>query len=698
MGTIDPKGGLAQSAVSGDFRVFPATRDYIGIQVAVSACVAVGAGVVVLGPYTYDIGGNTLPFVSGVAYEGAGWKIAGFTGIPDSQAAGTVTGTVIQGDGTAPLFAANITARAQPYGSDQTAQAAFSNAGIVRTGLSGIALKTCTYGIQIGADFEAGSFYSAFTDILVVGATKWGVWFENCLHNFYDRITTLGCGTSADTAVVAGGQKYRSSAYVALFPANSRAGKLLSSAPANLLARGIEIEAVNSCTGGLYHVAQLQSNRFTDPTFTPQTGTYTGASSQLAVSDSSKFTVDMPVYFTAVGTSNASTTQCYFVTKIVDATHIILSTGINNSDFLPTASGAGGMTITTKGFAPLAVYGRVFGQTYTATAGSSDLAINNSSIYYIGQKVIFRTITGTATGFSVDTTYYVVAQPSFSTIRLSATLGGAAITPGGSSTSTMTTLGDSATLGNAAQMDLEGGGTSNLVIQSAFANCIYTFQGNTLGNTSRTFTDVVLRRSPYQVFFGGSSLRYDVDTSSGGSVSYGSVQSFTNTRAIPFFGRQNSGGNDILNLASTLGAGGYSLENRVPTNGDWTYPARPLGQRTGWSATATQSVNMSSDLAGMGVYTGTTAGVWTFGQGIGSTMKGFKQTFKNQGTNTLTITLGASDGTFDGMTGGVSVGKSFLLATPTTTAAGGAITIVCAQTGASSYQWEIESLVNATLV
>jgi hypothetical protein len=79
-------------------------------------------------------------------------------------------------------------------------------------------------------------------------------------------------------------------------------------------------------------------------------------------------------------------------------------------------------------------------------------------------------------------------------------------------------------------------------------------------------------------------------------------------------------------------------------------------------------------------------------------MAGYKQTFKNQGTGALTITLSATDGTFDGMTGGTSSGKSFSLAAPTTTALGGCITMVCSQIGASTYQWEVESLLNCTLV
>lgn len=683
--------------VSGDGKVgfAPPTNDYIGIQVAISAAIVCGGGFVNLGATTYDIGANTLPLVSGVHYRGQGWTINGYAGIPDSEQIGSVTlgGTVVRNDGTVPVFAANITPRAQPYGSTQAAQAAFSAAGITNCGITGVAIKGGTYGIQLGADLEAGGFYNKFDNILIVGATRWGAWFENCLHNFYDRIYALGCGTAADTTVEAGGIKFRSSAYVTLFPSNSRIGEVLASAPANLLARGVEIEAVNGCTGGIYHAAMLQSNRFSDPAFTPQAGTYSGTAS-LAVTDSSKFTLDMPVYFTAVGATGASTTAAYFVTKIIDSTHIILSTRINGPDFLPTA---GSVTITTKGFAPLAVYGRLTSQSFTATAGSDALTIGNSSTYRIGQKVIFKTVSGTATGFAADTCYYVVAQPSYGTIKLSATSGGAPITPGGSSTSTLTTQGDSASLGYGAQLDLEGGGTANLIIQAAFANCFYGLQGNTLGNSSRTFTDVVLRQSPYQYVEGGNNIRYDVDTNSAGSVVHGGIRSFV-SRAMPFLGYDGGASKNALNLAHTLGAGGWSLVNQEPGNGDWTQPGRPLGVRAGYSATATQSINLASDLAGHGTYTGSGAGTWTFGQGLASSMKGFRQTFKNQGTGALTVTLGASDGTFDGMTGGTSSGKSFSLAAPTTTAAGGCITIVCAQIGASSYQWEIESLVNATLV
>lgn len=75
-------------------------------------------------------------------------------------------------------------------------------------------------------------------------------------------------------------------------------------------------------------------------------------------------------------------------------------------------------------------------KTFTATGGSSTLSCSNSFI--ISQAVTLSNSGGTLpTGFTVGAVYFVVAQTS-STIKLSATVGGTAITPSDAGTGTHT--------------------------------------------------------------------------------------------------------------------------------------------------------------------------------------------------------------------------------------------------------------------
>jgi hypothetical protein len=165
-------------------------------------------------------------------------------------------------------------------------------------------------------------------------------------------------------------------------------------------------------------------------------------------------------------------------------------------------------------------------------------------------------------------------------------------------------------------------------------------------------------------------------------------------------------GQFALNLQGNRvgGAGGLpSMYNRSPGNGDFSCFGGPLAYKNGYSSNLNYSnINNGAFVVANAIFTGTGPGVWSWSSDAGIGMSGFRQLFKNNSKTpgaTLTITLsGAGAGTFDGLLGGTSVGKSIILQPATGVNLGGCVVIMCVQTGASSYEWIVESIFNGALL
>ena len=345
--------------------------------------------------------------------------------------------------------------------------------------------------------------------------------------------------------------------------------------------------------------------------------------------------------------------------------------------------------------------------------GTTSLQVTDSSKFAVGLPVVFQS----GSAFISQIVYSVDAIIDATHIRLVDQPGGTAQTYG-VATGTILQAGFPCISAVAEQsncnvgfgvfesIDAEAGGTTKL-----YANRIYSSQPINVAGINRdnlSYIDVCLRQSSAIISTPYSNLIMDIDsTSSSRSLIMGlgfTVSNTTTNIYSPtslFFQNPNTEGSVASININNLPVGrGPSFTAQIPSpyNADWIRPGPPLGVSQGYSATGTSTVDLQSGTQGWGVYTGTGAATWTFNAGLNSRVKGFRQTFKNKGTGALTITLGASDGTFDGMTGGLSSGKSVLLAAPSSTTAGGSITIICCQIGTSTYQWEIESLNLATLV
>jgi hypothetical protein len=581
-----------------------AATTYANIIAAFNAAVANGGGTVQFMAETYNIGGNTIPMASGVNYIGATWVAYIPNNVVDDSFVTVGTGTVIQGNSTAPGF--------YFVGASNQAQGCLDNASIKNLSITG-----CTYGIQIGGNNLVGGTYCTFDNILITGCSMWGFWVENMIHCRYDHIYAIGCGTSASSTVIAGGGRFVTS--INGF-ANNEIGEVLVTAPQNLLAHSLEIYNRNGASGGIATAQILQGNRFNNPTFTPQTASTTASTANVSVSNGSLFAPDLPIVFTAVGTSGLTVGQVYFVQSVVGNV-LTIGNSPEPTDLITFTAGqgsAGNLTVTHYGFPAISVY--------RATN------VNGPDLY---------------------------------DCRL---------------------------------IDAESGGTTKLFISGCNTNLgLYG-----IGQDASSAVDVTVRNGAISGYWQQNSLtRFDLD---GNSAQFCELNGFLST-TNPFsggypiiLGKMQALPNSarVLNLTQN-NAGGYAtLINRTPGNCDWTYPGVPIGVKINY-ITGTGTANTAS--GGLLSFVGTASSTITWQPGaIGNAqMLGFRQTFKNVGTAACTITLGASDGTFDGMTGGTSSGKSMLLAAPTATTPGGALTIIFGN-GNGSNVWQIESLVNATLV
>jgi len=169
------------------------------------------------------------------------------------------------------------------------------------------------------------------------------------------------------------------------------------------------------------------------------------------------------------GTFSCNSTAGLFVGQTITPTGIVSTGTIVN----PVISGTGGTFTCTSSIGlyvnqPVAVSGTLANTNLvnvTVTSVTGDLLFNSQTGIYVGQQVfVTGTLTGTATGISTNTVYFVIGSPTSTTLRLSATLGGAAI---------VTTAGT--TTGLTFSVPLQTGITSGLTYFITATNGTTTF-------------------------------------------------------------------------------------------------------------------------------------------------------------------------------------------------------------------------------
>jgi len=314
---VDPLTGYTTPASGAVF--VPATRDYLGLEVAISACRVVGGGTVLCDSADYDLtqgGTNSTPVrsYSNIVIKGVPPRF--ITGnIPDSgsglQRAG---GTWFVGNGLFHGLAINDTDYvSSPYlangATNLEAQAAFTAAAAQGSNVLDIGFDNCLDGIHVGGTFGAGSTYSRFR-VTAINCQGWGAWFENNLHNDYEQITAL--------ANIKGQVRFRSSSSNAVLQtANCRVGELICTRPSgSMTSRGVVISCANGTIGGLAHSGILQSNAFS-PGVVQVAATMTNGSPNVGVPNGSIFIPNVSwVAFTSTA-NGFEVNRCYCVLSVV---------------------------------------------------------------------------------------------------------------------------------------------------------------------------------------------------------------------------------------------------------------------------------------------------------------------------------------------------------------------------------------------
>lgn len=355
---------------------------------------------------------------------------------------------------------------------------------------------------------------------------------------------------------------------------------------------------------------------------------------------------------------------------------------------------------------------------FTLASGNASLAVPPANIgdFAVDMVVRFASSLGGFIGGAVASgtrpAYFVVAvDVPGNTIQLAVDPRGTAVVPNASGPVTTRSYGFPAIiLGgsltgpgrvNTWGVDMEGVGNTCLLY--CLASCgvsefIFTNSGE---------ENVCIRRSSFLTL--SSSANINVDAAGPNSfLGYSGAGRITQMSQL-------SGGNALkgvypegtlsacLNLADNRNSGGLpTLSNREPGNGAITAFGTAVAFRNGFSVATVSNINQGSVQGSYGNFAGTAPAVWSWTPNASVGYAGMRQVFKNDSKTagaTLTITLsGAAAGTFDGRTDGSSLGKSIVLQPVSAAAFGGCLVMVCMQTGASTYEWVVESLLNGALL
>jgi hypothetical protein len=544
----------------------PATRDFLGIQVAISAARAVGGGIVQCEAAVYDLtqgGTNSTPIqsYSNITIRGVAPRF--ITGdIPDSgSGVARAGGTWWVGNGTFHGLSINATDYgSSPYLPGNTtlqAQAAFTAAAAQGCNVLDVGFDNCLDGIHVGGNFGAGSTYSVYV-VTAINCTGWGAWFENCIHNDYRHITSLANTT--------GQLRIRSSSSNSVLqPGNCTVGEIICTKPSgSVRSRGVAVTVANGTYGGLGQCQVLQSNSFA-PGAINVAATMTNGSANIGVPDSSLVIPNVSWVTFSAGVNGFTINQCY----------VVLSAAGN---------------VITVGDVP-------FG---AAKVASGSTAVNLLSQ---GNPCLEFTIDDNAANNG----------------------------PG---------------IGAISALDLEAGGTAQCVLVNSMTTMMIA-PGLQTGGSTQNF---IFRKAGPTTIFAANGLNYDVDGNTSNLQIFDMGWGSRSVGAIPLMFGYATSGNRFINLSGNISnQTDSSFVNKAPGNGDWTYPGRPIGQRTQSLGNTTMTIN--TGWLGRVSYTGGSAATWTLIDPVGNTaLMGVSAEIHNASNQYLTINVQNSR-SFNGQAG-----------------------------------------------
>lgn len=229
-------------------------------------------------------------------------------------------------------------------------------------------------GLGVNTFIKAGAkntFSFGFSDLTGIYAT--GNPSNIGTHNSKRLIDITNFAQSNFTSIITNdsdGQYYGSNYPFATFlPGNSKFRHIFnannSQANEPLFQHGILFQAEAGANLNEIHADDIQNNCGIVTLQTDATATTAAASTSIAVADSTKWPIGMPLWFSSVGT-NASVIYAgptYFVLSQPDSTHITLSLSKGGSVLTPPATSA--VTINSYGFPAMEVCGVGTGATLT---------------------------------------------------------------------------------------------------------------------------------------------------------------------------------------------------------------------------------------------------------------------------------------------------------------------------------------------
>jgi hypothetical protein len=323
----------AAHTVSGDLAgIYPAAATEASIRAAAVLANAAGGGIVQI-----PVGNITLtqPLIAynNVTYQGAAWS-ADFRG-GRTTAPG---GTILTGDGTFIGYTYNATDGSVA----PTDYTTFVNGMLNGAALRNLSFVNFSYGVKVGSKYNPGAQYFIMENVAFIACTQWGFWFENyqnsTLRNLQAQNNTVGqiarvcSGFSADN----GGN----SEWIGTFATVDV-----------LTARGIVTWArfSSSLNNDTYYSEQVNSGTFA----ISQAATMANTSTNITVTDSTKFPVGMPVTVSATA-NNFTANKIYFV---VSSFANVVSLSLLPYDTAIPATGNTAVNLLTKGFSNFEIAG-----------------------------------------------------------------------------------------------------------------------------------------------------------------------------------------------------------------------------------------------------------------------------------------------------------------------------------------------------
>lgn len=387
----------------------PTALTTAGITAAANAAHAAGGGTVKLPPQQITLTGP-LPMYDGVVYEGTGF------GQNQGTPAFTPTGTWLIGDGgtgggvgTFDCFAYHATSQSgSPPANGSTANNQAFQAGMLKGGgIRGLSVMGFNYGIHIGDYYNPGWCGGFMEDVMAYNC-NWGFFVENFDACKFKRLWAMQCGSASNSFSGSGffGQSSNGNFNNgdSIFEHLASFKKAATNWGWLFQARGAGGDALNNNEIN-YITESTNTNAIVQPVNT------TSGNASIQVTDTTKFAVGQPVAFFGLGRAGIINGLCYFVSAIIDSTHLKVTSSVIDpvqsqywTDALPsfTVNGSSGFPVSVTNGNPLATItntswdqdwpgwagtpGRPYKPTIINLAGFSGGAAGNNDLYYVLQQ------------------------------------------------------------------------------------------------------------------------------------------------------------------------------------------------------------------------------------------------------------------------------------------------------------------------